>query len=557
MAKIVQFARGNKNLYNILTAEEKQRKIFFAQDTNEIIVNNVVYGINLKSEDLELLSSVEVNSPGKLTFTLSNGKKKIIQTAPLATIDTDGLLSKEDKALLNSIPSTYATKQEVKDVTSRVYRFRGTLQSYNDLPDNAEIGDTYNIVKAFSIDGTYYSAGTNVAWDGENWDPLGGETDSYSKEDADAKFVSWTTDSNNKKLIILPQGSKIIGTRSDGDGSNLIQLGIYENGAIQQIEVGSVKEHLCLNSLDRPTLDLPNGVKERIAYLSDTGDLDLSNYPDNAVVVYIPELKQEFVDSYGVPNKVDNSDASYVLGNDYIAIIYTESQTTKYDLYTASSVVPDTTYAIAKSLREEYMNMFTWEESAEEFISPSTSLINHIANGGTVTLTNNLVLSEPLQVNGNTVLNLNGRTIKYEGTVFQVNEGAVLTINGDGIINGADGEDAPTVKAAGNVIINSGTFTCGVDANDSTNSVIYSTGGQVTINGGYFAARKPYTNGWYYVLNIQNNVRDNTKFIVYGGDFENYNPASGDDNLGGNFVADGYESLKISNDPTVYRVVKQ
>ena len=247
MAKIVQFARGNKNLYNILTAEEKQRKIFFAQDTNEIIVNNVVYGINLKSEDLELLSSVEVNSPGKLTFTLSNGKKKIIQTAPLATIDTDGLLSKEDKALLNSIPSTYATKQEVKDVTSRVYRFRGTLQSYNDLPDNAEIGDTYNIVKAFSIDGTYYSAGTNVAWDGENWDPLGGETDSYSKEDADAKFVSWTTDSNNKKLIILPQGSKIIGTRSDGDGSNLIQLGIYENGAVQQIEVGSVKEHLCLN----------------------------------------------------------------------------------------------------------------------------------------------------------------------------------------------------------------------------------------------------------------------------------------------------------------------
>ena len=557
MAKIVQFARGNKNLYNILTAEEKQRKIFFAQDTNEIIVNNVVYGINLKSEDLELLSSVEVNSPGKLTFTLSNGKKKIIQTAPLATIDTDGLLSKEDKALLNSIPSTYATKQEVKDVTSRVYRFRGTLQSYNDLPDNAEIGDTYNIVKAFSIDGTYYSAGTNVAWDGENWDPLGGETDSYSKEDADAKFVSWTTDSNNKKLIILPQGSKIIGTRSDGDGSNLIQLGIYENGAVQQIEVGSIKEHLCLNSLDRPTLDLPNGVKERIAYLSDTGDLDLSNYPDNAVVVYIPELKQEFVDSYGVPNKVDNSDTSYVLGNDYIAIIYTESQTTKYDLYTASSVVPDTTYAIAKSLREEYMNMFTWEESAEEFISPSTSLINHIANGGTVTLTNNLVLSEPLQVNGNTVLNLNGRTIKYEGTVFQVNEGAVLTINGDGVINGADGEDAPTVKAAGNVIINSGTFTCGVDANDSTNSVIYSTGGQVTINDGYFAARKPYTNGWYYVLNIQNNVRDNTKFIVYGGDFENYNPASGDDNLGGNFVADGYESLKISNDPTVYRVVKQ
>ena len=58
-------------------------------------------------------------------------------------------------------------------------------------------------------------------------------------------------------------------------------------------------------------------------------------------------------------------------------------------------------------------------------------------------------------------------------------------------------------------------------------------------------------------INDYLNVRDNTKFIVYGGDFENYNPASGDDNLGGNFVADGYESLKISNDPVVYRIVKQ
>lgn len=369
MAKIVQFARGNKNLYNILTAEEKQRKIFFAQDTNEIIVNNVVYGINLKSEDLELLSSVEVNSPGKLTFTLSNGKKKIIQTAPLATIDTDGLLSKEDKALLNSIPSTYATKQEVKDVTSRVYRFRGTLQSYNDLPDNAEIGDTYNIVKAFSIDGTYYSAGTNVAWDGENWDPLGGETDSYSKEDADAKFVSWTTDSNNKKLIILPQGSKIIGTRSDGDGSNLIQLGIYENGAIQQIEVGSIKEHLCLNSLDRPTLDLPNGVKENLAYVSDIGTIDLNNYPETAVLVYIPSLEQEFIDSNGNPQKVNGEDYNavsnpYKIGNGYIMVTYQDSELNNYyDLFDATSVIPNATYSAIEGLRIEYLDMLTWEDA--------------------------------------------------------------------------------------------------------------------------------------------------------------------------------------------------
>ena len=370
MGQIVQFARGDRSVYNSYTPEQKLRKIFFAQDTNEIIVNNVVYGVNLNALDLDILATVIVKSPGVLEFTKTNGTKVTVQAASVATETLDGLLSKEDKKIINEIPSTYATKEELKESTIRIYRFKGTKQYFSDLPTEGQvIGDTYNILNSFEIGDSKYPAGTNVAWDGSNWDPLGGEDAGYSKAEANEKFVPWTVDSNNKKLIILPQGSKIIGTKSDGDGSNLVQLGIYENGTIQQVEIGSIKEHLCFNSLNRPTLDLPNGVKENLAYVSDIGTIDLNSYPETAVLVYIPSLEQKFIDSNGNPQKVNGEDYNavsnpYKIGNGYIMVTYQDSELNNYyDLFDATSIIPNATYSAIESLRTEYLDMLTWEDA--------------------------------------------------------------------------------------------------------------------------------------------------------------------------------------------------
>ena len=85
------------------------------------------------------------------------------------------------------------------------------------------------------------------------------------------------------------------------------------------------------------------------------------------------------------------------------------------------------------------------------------------------------------------------------------------------------------------------------------NSCIYANGGSVIIYDGYFSTEAAYRN-FYYVLN-QNNGKPGT-IKVYGGQFENYDPKVGDDNLGGNFIADGYKSTKISDSPEVYVVTK-
>lgn len=67
--------------------------------------------------------------------------------------------------------NTYAKKTYV----SRVYRYQGTVQNYSDLPQYADFGDVYNVVKQHvTSDGDVYPPGTNYAWDGRGWDPLSG-----------------------------------------------------------------------------------------------------------------------------------------------------------------------------------------------------------------------------------------------------------------------------------------------------------------------------------------------------------------------------------------------
>lgn len=67
--------------------------------------------------------------------------------------------------------NTYAKKTYV----SRVYRYRGSVQNYSNLPQYAEVGDVYNVVNQYvTSSGDVYPPGTNYAWDGYGWDPLSG-----------------------------------------------------------------------------------------------------------------------------------------------------------------------------------------------------------------------------------------------------------------------------------------------------------------------------------------------------------------------------------------------
>jgi len=181
------------------------------------------------------------------------------------------------------------------------------------------------------------------------------------------------------------------------------------------------------------------------------------------------------------------------------------------------------------------------------------------AAGGEVTLKEDVELEQSLVVaeGVNMVLNLNGNTITNKlgnsaTDAIIVEEGATLTINGDGDITAVTGNDGYAVISEGTLIINGGTYHAGVDENGKANAVIYARGnGKIYVNGGTFPNEANST----FVLNKKDSDRATTEIVVKGGTFTNFDPANNAaEGTGTNFVAEGY---KVTNVGDYYYVTKE
>lgn len=177
--------------------------------------------------------------------------------------------------------------------------------------------------------------------------------------------------------------------------------------------------------------------------------------------------------------------------------------------------------------------------------------------GGLVTLDGDIILNDCIEIRNEVTIDLNGKTITnaVENTttdVIVVEEGATLTINGDGNITAVSGNDGYAIISNGTVIINGGNYTSGKDENNEFNAVIYARGnGKVYINGGTFQNEG---GAGTFILNKKDADRATTEIVVKGGSFANFNPANNAaEGPNTNFVADGYESV-LEGD---YYIVKE
>ena len=169
---------------------------------------------------------------------------------------------------------------------------------------------------------------------------------------------------------------------------------------------------------------------------------------------------------------------------------------------------------------------------------------------GNLTLTSDFTLNQPLTVPAGeeATLNLNGHTItnQVENTstdVIIIEEGAKLTINGNGDVKAVSGNDGYPIVCYGELTINDGVFTSGADANGDANACIYAkANGKITINGGEFKG----VDG-SFVLNLHDGSRSTASITVKGGKFYNFDPANNEsEGAGTNFVAEGYISVETS-----------
>lgn len=189
----------------------------------------------------------------------------------------------------------------------------------------------------------------------------------------------------------------------------------------------------------------------------------------------------------------------------------------------------------------------SFETIVNEYSKPAEfNLVEAIANAedcSVITLTGNVHLSEPISVNKTLTINLNGHNITSDTSVIYIkSSNGNLSIIGNGNITAGSGGDYFAARAAtGKLNIAGGTWSVGADAEGQGNSCIYASGsGEINISGGEFSTDAAY-NDKYFVLNRKNG--SDSTIVVTGGLFHDYNPADGDDNDGGNFVAVGYTSV--------------
>lgn len=111
-----------------------------------------------------------------------------------------------------------------------VYQYKGSVATYADLPTTGQkVGDVWNVETADPDHGI--KAGDNVAWDGAQWDILGGNHDlsGYAQLNSANTFTALNTFRAN---IAVSNGT-------NAGSSSTIQLGIKPSSATMQAEIGT------------------------------------------------------------------------------------------------------------------------------------------------------------------------------------------------------------------------------------------------------------------------------------------------------------------------------
>ena len=209
------------------------KMVFQGLNTKDDVVSKYEIIINLDGTIIEGNSNVKVTITSLETYSYNeltdkpsinnvelSGNKTLenlgIQPAGEYLVSAD-IANKADKATTLAgygITDAY-TKSEVDSKLSTVYKYKGSVATYEELPSaNNEVGDVYNVE----------TDGMNYAWDGTTWDKLGGTVDLsnyYTKSEVNTeldKKLDITTASSTYATITIVNGKADKATTLSGYG---------------------------------------------------------------------------------------------------------------------------------------------------------------------------------------------------------------------------------------------------------------------------------------------------------------------------------------------------
>lgn len=187
--------------------------------------------------------------------------------ATKADIDgTTTALTKRINTVANNLATHEADFSNPHKVTAEqlglttVYQYKGSVATYADLPTTGQkVGDVWNVETADPDHGI--KAGDNVAWDGAQWDILGGNHDlsGYAQLNSANTFTALNTFRAN---IAVSNGTT-------AGSSSTIQLGIKPSSATMQADIGTdVHGAVILHSTENQGYAFRMGSKVNRLYLA-------------------------------------------------------------------------------------------------------------------------------------------------------------------------------------------------------------------------------------------------------------------------------------------------
>lgn len=185
-------------------------------------------------EDVDLgisASSGRVDIVSPSGFHINNSSPNVT-----TIIDSINLVGGGENALPTASAVRVAVNQIKTDLGSAL-TYKGSVDSYDQLPEEAEVGDTWNVAQAYQT----YPAGTNYAWTGSAWDALGGSVDlsGYQTKSDDtlatsAKTVVGAINELNTKVT----------TNTSSIAANTASITALEDGTSEEIDVAGWKSKL-------------------------------------------------------------------------------------------------------------------------------------------------------------------------------------------------------------------------------------------------------------------------------------------------------------------------
>lgn len=204
--------------------------------------------------------------------------------------DIDGTttdLTKKITTVANNLATHEADFDNPHKVTAEqlgltnVYQYKGSVATYADLPTTGQkIGDVYNVETADPDHGI--KAGDNVAWDGAQWDILGGNHDlsGYAQLNAANTFTAANTFNSN----IVVRAATAAGS------AGIITLGEKPSDKTEQCLINAAGNgNLILQASENQIVALQSGSVPQWSVVSDEANKKTSAYlHSNLAATYTP-----------------------------------------------------------------------------------------------------------------------------------------------------------------------------------------------------------------------------------------------------------------------------